>query len=376
MELSGGAIQLFKGAYSGKRVLVTGHTGFKGSWLAIWLSSLGAEVAGFSSYLPSSPCNFSVTGLEKMIDHRWGDVRELPGLKAAFEDFRPEVVFHLAAQPIVRRSYADPKLTFDTNLGGTVNVLECVRSSGRVRAAVIVTSDKCYENTECVWGYRENDRLGGTDPYSASKACAEIAASAYARSFRPSGGAPRIATARAGNVVGGGDWAESRVIPDCVRAWSEGKEAVIRNPASTRPWQHVLEPLSGYLWLGADLLASDRLHGESFNFGPDQKVNKPVSELIDIFTLHWGGPGWRRGGVENGKKESALLKLSCDKALHELGWRPVLSFEDTIRLTAEWYRRYYSGEKGMGAFSEEQISFYVSEAARAGLPWAREGVPA
>ncbi|MBE7414498.1 MAG: CDP-glucose 4,6-dehydratase [Deltaproteobacteria bacterium] len=375
MELSGGAIQLFKGAYNGKRVLVTGHTGFKGSWLAIWLSSLGARVAGFSSYLPSSPCNFSVTGLERTIDHRWGDVRELPALKAVFEDFRPEVVFHLAAQPIVRRSYSDPKLTFDTNVGGTVNVLECVRTSGSVKAAVIVTSDKCYENTECVWGYRENDRLGGADPYSASKACAEIAASAYARSFRPQG-APRFATARAGNVVGGGDWAQSRVVPDCVRAWSEGKEAVIRNPASTRPWQHVLEPLSGYLWLGADLLDSDRLHGESFNFGPDQKVDKPVSELIDLFTAYWGGPGWRRGGVLDGKKESSLLKLSCDKALHELGWRPVLSFEDTIRLTAEWYRRYYSGGKEMYAFSEEQIFFYVSEAARAGLPWAREGVPA
>ncbi|MBZ0220834.1 MAG: CDP-glucose 4,6-dehydratase [Candidatus Methylomirabilis sp.] len=373
MELSGGAIQLFGGAYKGKKALVTGHTGFKGSWLAIWLTSLGAEVAGFSSYLPSSPCNFTASSLERAVDHRWGDVREIERLKSVFEDFRPEVVFHLAAQPIVRMSYADPKLTFDTNVGGTVNVLECVRSSRSVKAAVIVTSDKCYENIECVWGYRENDRLGGRDPYSASKACAEIAASAYARSFRPTCDAPRIATARAGNVVGGGDWAESRVIPDCVRAWSEGREAVIRNPSSTRPWQHVLEPLSGYLWLGADLLASERLHGESFNFGPDQKVNKPVSELIDLFTAYWGGPGWRRGDGEDGRKESALLKLSCDKALHELGWRPVLSFEDTIRLTAEWYRRYYSGGKDMYAFSAEQIEFYLSEAATAGLPWAGEG---
>ncbi len=377
MELNGpGAMHLFDGAYTGKRVLVTGHTGFKGSWLAIWLTSLGAEVAGFSSYLPSSPCNFSVSGLERTMDHRWGDIRDLHGLKAVFDDFRPEVVFHLAAQPIVRRSYADPKLTFDTNVGGTVNVLECVRSSVSVKAAVIVTSDKCYENTECVWGYRENDRLGGADPYSASKACAEVAASAYARSFRPSNGTQRFATARAGNVVGGGDWAESRVIPDCVRAWSEGREAAIRNPASTRPWQHVLEPLSGYLRLGAHLLASERLHGESFNFGPDQTVDKPVSELIGLFTSYLGGPGWRLGGGDAGKKESALLKLSCDKALHELGWRPVLSFEDTVRLTAEWYRRYYSGEKNMYAFSTEQISFYVAEASRAGLQWAREGVPA
>lgn len=377
MELTGiGAMPLFGGAYSGKRVLVTGHTGFKGSWLAIWLTSIGAEVAGFSSYLPSSPCNFTASGLERTIEHRWGDIREIERLKSVFEDFRPEIVFHLAAQPIVRRSYKDPKLTFDTNVGGTVNVLECVRASRSVSAAVIVTSDKCYENAEWAWGYRENDRLGGADPYSASKACAEIAASAYARSFRPSGGSPRIATARAGNVVGGGDWADSRVIPDCVRAWSEGSEAVIRNPASTRPWQHVLEPLSGYLWLGAELLASERLHGESFNFGPDQKVNKPVSELIDLFATFWGGPGWRRGGGEDGRKESALLKLSCDKALHELGWRPVLSFEDTIRLTAEWYKRYYSGGKEMYAFSAEQIGFYISEASRAGLPWAREGAPA
>ena len=361
---------IFKGSYSGRGGLITGHTGFKGSWLTIWLSSLGARVAGYSAYLPSEPSNFSVCGLRRRTESFEGDVRDIERLSRVFDEFRPEVVFHLAAQPIVRRSYADPKLTFDTNVGGTVNVLECIRRSGSVMAAVIVTSDKCYENLECVWGYRENDRLGGSDPYSASKACAEIAASAYARSFKSE--FPRVSTARAGNVIGGGDWAESRIIPDCVRAWSVGREAIVRNPASTRPWQHVLEPLSGYLWLGANLLCSARFHGEAFNFGPDQKVNKSVSELIELFLSSWGRAGWGHERAEAGGKECKLLKLSCDKSLHELNWRAVLSFEETVRLTAEWYRSYYSGAEDMYEVTAGQIERYVGEAARQGLTWAMQ----
>ncbi|MBI1911115.1 MAG: CDP-glucose 4,6-dehydratase [Deltaproteobacteria bacterium] len=366
--------RLFKGLYRGKKVLVTGHTGFKGSWLSIWLTSLGASVAGYSAYLPSEPCNFSVCGLKSRIEHFEGDVRDIERLGRVFSEFRPEIVFHLAAQPIVRRSYDDPRLTFETNVGGTVNVLECVRRSDSVKAAVIITSDKCYENIECVWGYRESDRLGGSDPYSASKACAELVSSSYARSFFTSESSPRVSTVRAGNVIGGGDWAESRIIPDCVRAWARGRDAVIRNPGSTRPWQHVLEPLSGYLWVGADLLSSERLHGEAFNFGPGHLVNKSVSDLLDVFKDSWGKVGWRHEKGIGDKKESALLKLSCDKALHELNWHPVLQFEETIKLTAEWYKRYYMGSRDMYDYSIGQIDYYVREAARQKLPWIMQEV--
>jgi len=361
---------LFGGVFGGKTVLVTGDTGFKGSWLSIWLSMLGAKVVGYSAYLPSDPCNFSVCGLDGKLTHIDGDVRDIERLKSVFDRYRPEIVFHLAAQPIVRTSYLDPKLTFDSNVGGTVNVLECLRTSGGVKAAVMITSDKCYRNVEWVWGYRENDRLGGDDPYSASKACAEMVCNAYIKSFfSGDDAAASVATVRAGNVIGGGDWADARIVPDCVRAWARGEKPVIRNPEATRPWQHVLEPLSGYLHVASRLLASRAVHGEAFNFGPDQTVNKPVRELIEAFLPHWGDSEWRFEPAAEALKESMLLKLSCDKALHMLDWHPVFSFDETVRLTAEWYRAYYGGGADMHEFTIEQIAFYVDSAKTQHLVW-------
>ncbi len=359
-------------AYAGKRVLVTGHTGFKGSWLALWLTSMGARVVGVSSGLPSDPCNFSVLGLEDKIDDVRCDVRNLGDLRDVFEEKRPEVVFHLAAQTLVRKSYDDPKLTFDTNVGGTVNILECIRTAEDLKAAVIITSDKCYHNVEWPWGYRENDRLGGEDPYGASKACAELAFTSYVQSFMPRTQEqkfPRIATTRAGNVIGGGDWAEGRIIPDCIKALTKDEPVNVRNPGATRPWQHVLEPLSGYLWLGANLLESGEFHGEAFNFGPDRRASESVREVVDLLISNWGSGGWAYEKDESEKKENVLLKLSCEKALYRLGWHAALSFEDTIRMTAEWYKTFYDGKADMYEFSLGQIAEYIQEAGRQDVAW-------
>ena len=303
---------LFNGIYKDKKVLITGHTGFKGSWLALWLTQLGAQVAGFSKYRPSEPCNFDVLSLGEIIQDIQGDIRDADALKKTFQEFAPQVVFHLAAQPIVRDSYEDPKLTFDTNLGGTVNVLECLRLREGVEAGIFITSDKCYENVGWDQGYKEEDRLGGADPYSASKACAEIAFSAYYRSFFKDKDMPPIAATRAGNVIGGGDWAKDRIVPDCVRALSEKKNIILRKPEATRPWQHILEPISGYLWLGASLLKGQReVSGESFNFGPKKEVVQSVEELVKLFIEEWGEGVWQHQPHEGDKKEATLLQLSC-----------------------------------------------------------------
>lgn len=361
---------IFSGVYKGKRVLVTGHTGFKGSWLCLWLSQLGAKVGGFSLYLPSDPCNFKVINLEEKISHYKGDVRNIEELKQAIEDFKPEIVFHLAAQPIVRKAYDEPKLTFDTNLGGTVNVLECIKDYPFIKAAIIITSDKCYENVEWEWGYRESDRLGGMDPYSASKACAEIAFNAYTKSYFDKNDIGRIVTARAGNVIGGGDWGLDRIVPDCVKAWSEKKGPVIRNPAATRPWQHVLEPLSGYLWLGANLFSGkERLRGESFNFGPSSDVIRSVQQLVELFLEFWGKGDWEHVPDNQQKKESNLLKLCCDKVLHRLNWQPILDFEETVKLTAEWYKNYYDNFDKMHDFACSQIDYYIEKALQRNSSW-------
>jgi CDP-glucose 4,6-dehydratase len=365
------AFSSFDGLYKGKTVLVTGHTGFKGSWLTAWLVSLGAKVIGYSAYLPSEPCNFTVCNLGNHIIGIEGDIRDIEKMKRVFLKYKPDVVFHLAAQPIVRRAYDDPKLTFDTNVMGTINILESIRAVSGVKAAVIITSDKCYQNVEWPWGYRENDRLGGEDPYSASKACAEIACHSYIKSFFQKKNSPRVSTARAGNVIGGGDWADARIVPDCVRAWADGKGACIRNPEATRPWQHVLEPLSGYLWLGANLFKSARLHGEAFNFGPDQKVDKPVAELIKAFIAYWGDAAWKRAKSETGKRESMLLKLACDKALRLLDWHAALSFEETVKMTADWYKRFYRGKKDMYSFTINQIEEYTRLAEKQKLAWVK-----
>ena len=362
---------LYGGVYRGARVLVTGHTGFKGSWLCEWLLRLGAEVAGFSLYIPTQPSNFEVLGLPARLQDVRGDVRDLAALKEAFAQFRPQMAFHLAAQALVRTAYEDPKTTFDTNLGGTVNFIEAVRAAPGVHTAVIITSDKCYENVESEYGYRETDRLGGKDPYSASKACAEIAFSAYWRSLFANG-PQRLATTRAGNVIGGGDWARDRIVPDCVRAWSGGDAAVIRSPDSTRPWQHVLEPLSGYLWLGARLKQNGGgLAGEAFNFGPGPEVTQSVSQLVAEMTKTWTGHAWRTNPAATGAQaEAGLLKLACDKAWARLGWKATLTFAETVAMTAEWYRKYHAGNADMNLYALEQIAAYERLARERGAPWA------
>lgn len=364
----------FTDVYKDRKVLVTGHTGFKGSWLALWLAELGAEVVGYSLYLPSEPCNFSVLGLKDLITHVEGDVRDEVMLKKVFEENRPDIVFHLAAQPIVRRSYEEPGLTFETNLMGTVNILECIRNTSSVQAAVLITSDKCYENMEWDSGYKETDRLGGKDPYSASKACAEIAASAYMRSFLSGSEPAKVATARAGNVIGGGDWADDRIVPDCVKAIASGMSLEVRNPSATRPWQHVLEPLGGYLWLGECLLnKQEGVRGEAFNFGPDQSVNKTVGELIDAITKGWGVEGWNTIKKDcSDKRECTFLKLNCDKAHNLLGWHAALSYEETVRMTVDWYKNYYLGCRDMRKLSISQIREYAATAYDRELLWAQK----
>lgn len=365
---------LFSGVYQGKRVLITGHSGFKGSWLAVWLKDLGAQVIGYSAYLPSKPCNFTVCNLERQLTDIQGDVRNYQSLEKVFSEYKPEIVFHLAAQSIVRTSYDDPKRTFDTNLGGTVNVLECIRKSPCVKTAVIITSDKCYRNFEWDRGYREDDKLGGADPYSASKGCAEFAFYAYNASYFNDQSKPKVVTTRAGNVIGGGDWACDRIIPDCVRAISLGEELVVRNPQATRPWQFVLEPLSGYLWLGAYLLKNpDSVAGESFNFGPEESQVQSVEEVVDSFFKYYDSGKWRIIENQSEKKESKLLKLSCQKALKIINWRPVLRFNETIKFTADWYKEYLNNNKDMYDFSIGQINSYIKEALAANAAWLKPG---
>ncbi len=363
---------MFGGVYQDKKVLVTGHTGFKGSWLTAWLLGLGAEVAGFSLSVPTQPSNFEVLGLEGRIRHITGDIRDAEAVKKAFASFKPDLVFHLAAQALVRRSYAEPAVTFATNAMGTLNILEALRTTPSVAAAVLITSDKCYRNDEWVFGYRETDALGGDDPYSASKGCAELIAKSYMRSFFQDG--PRCATTRAGNVIGGGDWAEDRIVPDCARAWVAGEPVRIRSPWATRPWQHVLEPLSGYLWLGAKLaLDPEGIDQEPFNFGPAADVNNTVGEVATALSKHW--PDFRTemdGDGCAGKKECTLLKLCCDKALAHLGWKAALHFEDTIRFTAEWYKTFHKGlAPDMFAYTAGQIERYTAQARAKGLEWTK-----
>lgn len=363
----------FNNIYHGKRILITGNTGFKGSWLTIMLKILGAKIVGYSSpYLPSTPCNFEICGLSSLIVNIGGDILDKDKLMGVISQYEPEIVFHLAAQSIVRRSYVAPQDTFFTNIGGTVNVLECIRRSKSVKAAVIITSDKCYQNNEWVWGYRENDSLGGDDPYSASKACAEIATNAYIKSFFSERDSPKIATARSGNVIGGGDWSEDRIIPDCIRSYSKGDKLEIRNPEATRSWMHVLDSLSGYLWLGANLLQSNNaIAGEAFNFGPSNDANRTVEELIREFSISWKGGEWFvTGSNMDEKKESYFLKLNADKALHHLDWYTTLSFEKTVEITADWYKTFYSGHKKMFDFSVRQIEEYTNLAQKNGLRWA------
>jgi CDP-glucose 4,6-dehydratase len=370
--MDGFEVSYFGDVYRGRRVLVTGHTGFKGSWLALWLTHLGAEVAGYSCDIPSTPSNFAVLGLEKRVRHYVGDVRDGQRLAEVVDEFKPQMIFHLAAQALVRRSYADPVTTFETNVLGMVNLLECVRRREWIDVAVLITSDKAYRNVEWSWGYREIDVLGGHDPYSGSKSCADLVAQTYYHSFLRH--LPiRVAITRAGNVIGGGDWADDRIVPDSIRAWSRGEPVAVRSPRATRPWQHVLEPLSGYLWLGAQLwVKHDHLNGEAFNFGPDPDVTETVTELLDAMASRWPGVRWHvLQGFEQGGHEASLLKLSCDKALQHLEWRAVLQFAETVEFTVDWYRTWHRGEEDLVAYTVGQIDRYCGLAQSRRLAWAQ-----
>jgi CDP-glucose 4,6-dehydratase len=356
-------MESFANSFSAKRVLVTGHTGFKGSWLALWLHELGAEVTGLALRPNTTPSHFDLLRLGDLIRHIEGDIRSPEDVGQAFARARPEIVFHLAAQALVRPAYLDPKGTFDTNIGGTVNVLEAVRTLGSVQAVVVITSDKCYENREWVWGYRENDALGGHDPYSASKGAAEIVCAAYRRSFFDAGGQGPplgLATARAGNVIGGGDWAQDRLIPDCVRALSSNTPVVIRNPHATRPWQHVLDPLSGYLLLAQRLLDAPQQFAGAWNFGPAGQEQITVGALAERFAAAWGS-----GRIEtptpdaNAPHEAHLLQLAIDKAVRDLHWSPSLSAAQAIEWTVAWYQAWHHGAADLRNVSSDQLREYM-----------------
>lgn len=366
-------MRLFKNVYAGKKILVTGNTGFKGSWLSIWLLEMGAEVFGLSNCIPTTPSNFEVSDIEKYITHFKADITDFQSVRKIIGDIKPDFVFHLAAQAIVKDSYTDPLSTFNTNVMGTGNILEALRLLNNKCTAIMITSDKCYDNVEWVWGYKETDPLGGKDPYSASKGGAELIIKTYAESFfNKSSSNVKIASARAGNVIGGGDWASFRIIPDAVRSWSNNEELVIRSPKATRPWQHVLEPLSGYLLLGLALYENDDLHGESFNFGPKPDTNFSVGQLLKEMSKYWSGVKWKSVKSDEHVKEAGLLKLNCDKALFYLDWVPNLSFTDTIRLVAEWYKTYYeSPKKGMLQTTKDQIEEYVIFAKNHQLVWTK-----
>ena len=329
------------GFWSGRRVLITGHTGFKGSWLALWLQELGAEVTGFALATATEPSLFEAARVSEGVESIEGDVRDLDAVVDAVTGAEPEVLIHMAAQPLVRRSFADPVETYATNVMGTVHVLEAVRRTPSVRVAVNVTSDKCYENRNWEWGYREDEPKGGFDPYSNSKGCSELVTAAYRSSFFAEGAA--IGSARAGNVIGGGDWSEDRLVPDAMRAAIERRPLLVRNPNATRPWQHVLEPLEGYLVL-AQAMWESRAFADGWNFGPEDRDARPVGWVVDRLSERWeGGIDWRHDGGDH-PHEARYLKLDSSRARARLGWEPAWGLEDALDAVVDWYRAYAAGE--------------------------------
>jgi CDP-glucose 4,6-dehydratase len=353
-------------AYRGRRVLVTGHTGFKGSWLCLWLRDLGARVTGLALPPPDGePSLFKTVGLEELVNHTVGDVRDPAAVRACVARAEPEIILHLAAQSLVRYSYREPLETFMTNVMGTAHVLEAARYAPSLRAVIVVTSDKCYESNEGVWGCREIDPMGGSDPYSASKGAAELVVSSYRRSFFASGEGARVASVRAGNVVGGGDWSEDRLVPDIIRAAGRGETVVIRNPAAVRPWQHVLEPLHGYLSLGARMLDEGEDLAEGWNFGPDSAGVVDVQRLAELVVRAWGAdaPPLQLGTREPQPPETKVLRLDISKAAARLGWRPVLDLFETVALTVDWYKAHASGSTAMRALTLSQIEAYMARRA-------------
>jgi len=350
--------------WSGRRVLLTGHTGFKGSWLTLWLLELGAQVTGLSLPPDTEPNLFNQLELERRLDHRLGDIRDPAVLADLVAATRPEVVLHLAAQPLVRRSYTEPAATWATNVMGTIHLLEALRPLEQPCSAVLITTDKVYRNNEWLYGYRENDPLGGHDPYSSSKAAAELAIASWRASF--CGHQPhqtphlRIASARAGNVIGGGDWAADRIVPDAMRALAQGHPIGVRNPAATRPWQHVLEPLGGYLLL-AERLSADLTLADAFNFGPQLEANRSVAELVVEALGHWPG-SWIDQSDPHAPHEASLLHLVIDKAHHQLGWAPRWDFATTVARTVGWYRQVEQGQASVLACCLTDLEAYTTPA--------------
>jgi len=362
----------FSGAFAGKNVLVTGHTGFKGSWLCEWLLLLGARVHGLSLAPETAPALFDQLGLADRVDHHVGDIRDAGLVRRTVQAIQPDFVFHLAAQPLVRLSYQQPVETYATNVMGSIHVLEALRTLQKPCAAVFVTTDKCYENREWIYGYREEDPMGGFDPYSSSKGMAELAIAAYRRSFF-SGHPVKIASARAGNVIGGGDWALDRIVPDCIRALQCGAPIGVRNPRATRPWQHVLEPLSGYLWLAARLAPAPDDRSplcSGFNFGPGHDANRTVGELVTEILQHWPGT-WEDQSDPHAHHEANLLQLCTDKASALLGWSAAWRFTDAIRETITWYRdtARCDDPARFQSLTHSQIAAYAAAATASGLPW-------
>lgn len=375
--------EFFDGTFKGRTVLITGHTGFKGAWLSIWLDLLGARVVGYALDPPTEPSLFKAAALEGNLEHITGDVRDAEQLVAALDQYRPEFVFHLAAQPLVRLSYNDPRTTYETNIMGTFNLLEAVRNCNSVRVCQIITSDKCYENQEWVYSYRENDPLGGHDPYSSSKACAELITSSYRRSFLQeddtTASTIALSSTRAGNVIGGGDWAPERLIPDCVRTLNRKEQIRLRNPDAIRPWQYVLEPLSGYLWLAKLMLQDGFTYSGAWNFGPAPTDNLTVKDLVNRFLVSWGPAGLNTSPLESAKDpnrhEAGRLMLDCTKSQTLLGWKPVYDVDTAIKKTAEWYRNFYTRPNmDSHQLSVDQIGEFCEAALKARLPWTGNGI--
>jgi CDP-glucose 4,6-dehydratase len=358
----------FWNCYKGKKIIVTGHTGFKGSWLAIWLKQLGAEVYGYALAPTAAEDNFVTCNLQNEIHHHEGDVRDAAALTSYFKKIQPDIVFHLAAQPLVLLSYQDPVGTFETNLMGVVNFFEAVRQTPSVKVAVNVTSDKCYDNKEWVWGYRENDPMGGKDPYSASKGCAELITNSYMHSFFNQSEC-LVASARAGNVIGGGDWAKDRIVPDYFRAVKAGQKLTIRNPYATRPWQHVLEPLSGYLNLAATMYTEGRAYCGGWNFGPEDTANYSVKHLIDKMLAIDANGGYEIPENTVKPHEAHLLKLDISKAVNQLNWRPALSFNETVEFTVSGYTDDLAGQDILEK-RIKQIKLYTDKALQKEIAWA------
>jgi CDP-glucose 4,6-dehydratase len=351
--------------WAGRRVLVTGHTGFKGSWLSLWLHALGAEVTGYALPPPTAPSLFAAARIGELVRHVEGDVRDPAALREAVAEARPQAIFHLAAQPLVRLSYEQPVETYATNVMGAVHLLETARQVAGVEAVVCVTSDKCYENREWVWPYRETDPMGGHDPYSSSKGCAELVAAAYRNSFFSSGG-PALATVRAGNVIGGGDWAVDRLVPDLVRAFEAGASPLIRSPEAVRPWQHVLEALGGYLMIGERLLAGDRTFADAWNFGPSDEDARPVAWIVERMRAAWGGAG--RAIADTGPRphEAGLLRLDTSKARTALGWRPKLALDQALEWIVAWHKAVAAGADARAVTQAQIADYQASSACRTG----------